>query len=597
MLEGRYHNIGGFGTVNNWNCTESFMLNSSGDFTRNGKLRHGAFMPKKTRLEKLSLLGISMFVLLAGMICVPLASAAGALSFIESFDSFPSNGSSFNSPSAIALGSSGNIYVADQSNNRVLKLKSDGTMITSWGSYGTANGQFYAPQGIVVDLNNDIWVADTNNHRLQKFASDGTWLATIGTLGSLNGQFSSPQGLAKDAAGNIWVADTGNHRIQKLKNTGGWLASFGSNGAGSGQFNNPRGLAFDSSGNFYVADTSNNRVQKFSGAGAFMAAYGTYGTTVGKLNNPNGVFVTGTTLFVVDTYNHRIQKLNATGGFAAFAGTYGTAASSGSTIYLNYPRAATFDASGKILVVDTSNNRIQRLNAGGTFDMSFGTAGGGNGGFNNPYDVALKSNFAYVVDTYNHRIEKFNCDGTFLASYGTYGSAASSGSTIYLNYPKFVTFDAAGKFVIADSSNNRIQRLNIDETFNLSFGSAGGGNGGFNNPYDVTIDSSGNIYVVDTYNHSIKKYSSARTFISSTGTYGTAASSGSLIYLSYPKFATIDAAGKLVIVDSSNNRIQRLKTDLTLDISFGSSGSGNGQFNGPSAAALDASGKDRKSVV
>src|SRR5207244_12830775 len=138
--------------------------------------------------------------------------------------------------------------------------------------------------------------------------------------------------------------------------------------------------------------------------------YVTYVTTSSKLNNHYCVLITWTSIFVADTYKHRSQKLNATGGFAPFAGTYGTAASSGSTIYLNYPRAATFDASGKILVVDTSNNRIQRLNAGGTFDMSFGTAGGGNGGFNNPYDVALKNNFAFVVDTYNHRIEKFNCD-------------------------------------------------------------------------------------------------------------------------------------------------------------------------------------------
>src|SRR5207244_1511378 len=151
------------------------------------------------------------------------------------------------------------------------------------------------------------------------------------------------------------------------------------------------------------------------------------------------------TLFVVDTYNHRIQKLNATGGFAPFAGTYGTAASSGSTIYLNYPRAATFDASGKILVVDTSNNRIQRLNAGGTFDMSFGTAGGGNDGLINPfYDAVVGSTSIFVIDTYNHNIKKYNSDGTYNATYGTYGTAASSLSTIYLNYPKFATFDAAG---------------------------------------------------------------------------------------------------------------------------------------------------------
>src|SRR5438093_6380413 len=78
----------------------------------------------KTRVERnLSLIGLSIFAILAGsLISAPLASAI-TFSFVETFNSFPNNGSFYNYPSALAIDSSGIIYVADTNNHRVLKLK------------------------------------------------------------------------------------------------------------------------------------------------------------------------------------------------------------------------------------------------------------------------------------------------------------------------------------------------------------------------------------------------------------------------------------------------------------------------------------------
>jgi hypothetical protein len=73
------------------------------------------------------------------------------------------------------------------------------------------------PRAVAVDTSGNVYVADTNNDRIQKFTSDGTFLTTWGSEGSGDGQFDWPSGVAVDASGNVYVADRGNDRIQKFR--------------------------------------------------------------------------------------------------------------------------------------------------------------------------------------------------------------------------------------------------------------------------------------------------------------------------------------------------------------------------------------------
>jgi hypothetical protein len=129
------------------------------------------------------------------------------------------NTARFNGPSAIAVHSNGNIYVADTNNNRIRKITNTGIVSTIAGSgaksFGDGTGiaaSFNSPTGIAVDANENIYVADSGNNRIRKITPNGVvttlWYGTSST--------SQPFGVILDASGNIYITDKVNHRIQKF---------------------------------------------------------------------------------------------------------------------------------------------------------------------------------------------------------------------------------------------------------------------------------------------------------------------------------------------------------------------------------------------
>ena len=108
----------------------------------------------------------------------------------------------------------GDIYVADYFNNRVVKFDSDGNVITQWGSQGSADGQFINPQDVGIDSAGFVYVVDTRNHRIQKFTDDGQFVGKWGSQGSADGQFNFPDRISVDSNNIIYVTDDGNGRVQ-----------------------------------------------------------------------------------------------------------------------------------------------------------------------------------------------------------------------------------------------------------------------------------------------------------------------------------------------------------------------------------------------
>src|ERR1700757_288061 len=160
----------------------------------------------------------------------------------------------------------------------------DGTQAT--------NADISSPKGIICDISGNIYIADYSNQRIRIVNTSGiiNTIAGNGTAGysgdggqATNAELHNPQGVTFDAAGNIYIADYANNRI-RIINTAGIINTFAGNGtagySGDGaaatvaKLNGPQGVAVDAIGNLYIADQYNNSIRKVNTAGIISTVAG-----------------------------------------------------------------------------------------------------------------------------------------------------------------------------------------------------------------------------------------------------------------------------------------------------------------------------------
>lgn len=177
-----------------------------------------------------------------------------------------------NAPGGVAVADSGDLFVADFYNHRVLHLAADGGVVRQWGTTGepgSGGGQFIYPTDAALGPNGTLYVADGYADRVQAFGAEGGLLAKWGgplamnIFGPFNGWFAVTTSVAAGPAGDVFVADFYNDRIQKFAPDGTFLADFGETGAGPGQFRHAMAVAVAGDGTVFVADFLNNRIQKW----------------------------------------------------------------------------------------------------------------------------------------------------------------------------------------------------------------------------------------------------------------------------------------------------------------------------------------------
>ncbi|HEX9966514.1 MAG TPA: hypothetical protein VGB06_01070, partial [Solirubrobacterales bacterium] len=269
----------------------------------------------------------------------------------------------------------------------------------SFGKTGSSNGQFQFPRGIDLAANGDVFVADDGNDRVQRFSSSGAYLSQFGSSGSGNGQLDLPTDVAVTSGGDVWVTDALNARVEKFSAAGAYLGQFGSYGAGNGQFYEPSGLEIDAAGNIWVVDSGADRIQQFSPSGAFIRSVGTYGTGNGQFNHPAAIaFDSAGNLWVGDSRNHRVQKLSSEGKYLSQFGTYGT----GNGQFAE-PSALDFTSAGHLVVTDRETGRAQVFSTSGEYLTQFG-----GGTFWEPDGIATgPGGVIYVANSRSNRVEKW----------------------------------------------------------------------------------------------------------------------------------------------------------------------------------------------
>ncbi|MBM3994122.1 MAG: hypothetical protein FJ303_08200 [Planctomycetes bacterium] len=179
------------------------------------------------------------------------------------------SGPPFNYPCNLAIGPTGDLFVADgYGNARVHRFTPDGRLIKSWGEPGSGPGQFHVVHGIAVDAAGTVYIADRENCRIQLFTSDGNFVGEWTDL-------ARPCQLTIDRAGWIYIAELGFRAgrwpgtgAAQPGQTGGRVSIFdrqgklhcrfggGDNPTAPGDFFAPHGIWVDSRGDLYVSEVA-----------------------------------------------------------------------------------------------------------------------------------------------------------------------------------------------------------------------------------------------------------------------------------------------------------------------------------------------------
>lgn len=284
-----------------------------------------------------------------------------------------------NGPVAVALSSSGELFIADQKNFRIRTVSNAGVISTAAGdgTAGSGAGELSFPSGVAISGFGTVYLSDQNNDRIQQLTADGAPITLAGTgapgfngdgLPAIATQLFSPRAITLAGDGALYFVDAGNTRVRAF-HAGGTISTVATIAAG--------GVAADNAGNVYISDIALHRVVRVDSSGlmSVIAGTGTAGfggdggpATSAQLNAPGGLAIdAGGSLYIADTGNHRIRMVGRDSVIATIAGT-GTPDFDGDrgpalSAALSSPVGLALDTLGNLYVADTGNNRVRMLTA------------------------------------------------------------------------------------------------------------------------------------------------------------------------------------------------------------------------------------------
>jgi DNA-binding beta-propeller fold protein YncE len=310
------------------------------------------------------------------------------------------------------------------------------------------------PFDVGFDGDGNLFFSDTFNHCIRRIDARTGVIVTIGGCGeagysgdggpAIRARFNEPYGIAVDRPGNVYAADRHNHCVRRIDATSGIVTTFAGNGSSGFSGDDgaavragmvePNGLALDpGQTRLFIADVANHRVRvvdlasgtiwtfagtgeaEHNGDGGAATMAGIHGARAVKVGADGTVYILerqGSTLRAVDRRSGIITTVAGTGA-RAYAGDNGPALAAA----FNAPKELAIDRQGKLLVVDTENHLIRRIDMQTRMVAAIAgngrQGGGGDGGpalaasLDRPHGAAVAPDGSiYIGDTNNHRIRK-----------------------------------------------------------------------------------------------------------------------------------------------------------------------------------------------
>ena len=426
--------------------------------------------------------------------------------------------------------------VFDASDNLYFTTPTHVRRMTAAGVVSTIAAVSNRPEGLAVTDAGDLYVAEFTGSRIVKITPDGTvssFAGQAGVVGSADGtganaRFNVPTGVAIAPGGQLYVCDARNASVRSITIPGAVVTTlagtyFELTASADGppddaRFNFPFDATVDSAGNVVVS--THGAIRK-------IAAGGVVSTFVSSNSlSPTGIAIADDdTLYVANRDYHTIGTITPGGVVSILAGvahTPGTADGTGSGAQFNQPFDVVLHPSGDLYVTDAGNHTIRRVTTAGEVTTFAGLAGqsgstdatGSAARFYAPAGITVDdSGNLYVVDRHNYTIRKITVPDavvtTFAGAAGYLGQDDGTGISARFWFPSALTFDGGNLYVV---EIGRLRRINAAAEVTTVAGVASrnasvDGTGSFARivqPDGIGSDGAGNLYVADLHAGNIR---------------------------------------------------------------------------------------------
>ena len=461
------------------------------------------------------------------------------------------------------------------------------------------------PAGLVVDAAGNVYFADTQHNAVREVLAGSDTIVTIAGTGApgfggdggpaTSALLHEPTGLALDPFGHLLISDSENRRVRAVNLATGIITTVaggpnsleGDGGlATAARLAYPQGIAVDNAGNLYIADTIDNLIREvthstgiittIAGTGSFAFSGDGGLATQATMFSPTGVAVDSAgNVYFTDSNNNRVREVAAgTGIIQTVAGNGSLSFNGGGSLALSTgfgdPTGLQFDASGNLLVSDTADQHVLRIDhqtnlvsvvAGGGQGAPLGDGGSATAaGLFDPDAIALDSSGnLFIADEIHNRVREVSVSTNVIntiAGNGNFSVAGDGGpaAAAELAQASDVVTNSAGDVFIADSGNNLIREIAHATGLITTLANMW-------SPQGLAIDAFGNLYV-STYSQvfEINLSSGVSTLIAGTGQFGYGGDGGPAIAaeFDYAGDVAVDADGNVFVADGSNDVVREI---------------------------------------